>query len=458
MSNADDITTLLHTTFTHATNYLTTLSSRPVFPSPTSIARLKELDHPLSTNGHPPFEVISLLHDVASPATVASAGGKYFGFVTGGSLPAALAANWLAGAWDQNCSLSLMSPATVQIENIALGWCADVLGLPKDCAGAFVTGATSANLAGLAAARRHILLREGWDVEEKGLFGAPEITVLVGGEVHVSVTKALGMLGFGRSRVVRVPVDGQGRMRPDAMPPLNNRTIVCVQAGNVNTGAIDPMDEICASAREAGAWVHVDGAFGLWAAASSKYARLTKGADMADSWATDGHKYLNVPYDCGIVMCRHKESLRGAMMVPAPYLITDGGREPQHYGPEFSRRARGVDVWAALLSLGKNGVADLVERTCAHAKVFAGGLKDAGYEILNDVVLNQVLVSFGDDEITRRVVAGVQQEGTTWMGGSVWKGRAVMRISVSSWATSDEDVRVALEAIIKVAGELCRGG
>lgn len=442
---------LLRDAAERAARYLEGLDERPVFPAPAALAGLAALDGPLPDGPSDPALTLRLLDEAASPATVASAGGRYFGFVTGGSLPAPLAASVLAAAWDQNAAYTVMSPAAARLESVALGWLADILGLPAGCAGALVTGATSANLTGLAAARRALLLRRGWDVERDGLFGAPPLTVVVGDEVHVSLLKALGLLGLGRERVVRVPVDGQGRMRADALPPLDDATVVCIQAGNVNTGAFDPARELCARAREAGAWVHVDGAFGMWAAASPAHAHLADGLAEADSWATDAHKYLNVPYDSGVALCRHPEHLRGAMMVGAAYLQAAEQREAAHYGPEFSRRARGVELWAALRSLGRAGVAELVGRTCRHARRFAEGLQAAGHAVLNDVVLNQVLVSFGDDAATRRVVEAVQAEGTCWAGATVWQGRAAMRISVSSWATTDEDVERSLAAILRAA-------
>ncbi|MEI7772081.1 MAG: aminotransferase class V-fold PLP-dependent enzyme [Chloroflexales bacterium] len=434
-----------------ASRYLDLLGDRPVAPPPAALGGLAELGGPLPSGPSDPAAVLRLLDEAASPATVASAAGRYFGFVTGGTLPAALAASWLATAWDQNVALSAMSPAATRLEEVALGWLIDLFGLPAACAGAFVTGATAANFTALAVARRALLLRRGWDADEQGLFGAPALRVVVGDEVHASVVKALGMLGLGRARVTRVPADGQGRMRADALPELDDLTVICAQAGNVNSGAFDPLAAICARAREAGAWVHVDGAFGLWAAASPAYAHLIDGVAAADSWATDGHKYLNTPYDSGVVICRHPEAMRGAMMVGAAYLQDDGRREPSHYGPEFSRRARGVEVWAALRSLGRAGLADLVERTCRHARRFAGAMADAGYTVLNDVVLNQVLVSFGDDEATRRTMAAVQAEGTCWCGGSVWHGRAAMRVSVSSWATTDDDIERSIAAILRCA-------
>ena len=310
-----------------------------------------------------------------------------------------------------------------------------------------------ANFSGLAAARHALLAREGWDVEEDGLFGAPPISVVVGEEVHASVLKALSMLGLGRSRVVSLPVDDQGRMRADALPEMAGPTIVCIQAGNVNTGAFDPAEEVCQAAREAGAWVHVDGAFGLWALAAPERAELARGVQNADSWATDAHKWLNVPQDSGIVFVRQAEHLRAAMAARAAYLIEGEKREPCHYTPELSRRGRGIEIWAALRSLGRSGLADQVERACLHAAQFAEGLQAAGYEILNDVVLNQVLVSFGSPDSTRRVIQRLQEEGTCWMGGTEWQAHVAMRISVSCWATTEQDVQRSLEAILQIASE-----
>jgi glutamate/tyrosine decarboxylase-like PLP-dependent enzyme len=310
-----------------------------------------------------------------------------------------------------------------------------------------------ANFSGLAAARHTLLARAGWDVEADGLFGAPSITVVVGGEVHQSVIKALGLLGMGRSRIVRIPVDGQGRMRADALPHLDAMTILCLQAGNVNTGAFDPAAGICPAARTAGAWIHVDGAFGLWAAASPEFRKLTTGFELADSWATDGHKWPNIGYDCGIAFVREPAALRAAMSIQAAYLVHTEQRDPSNYGPELSRRARGVELWAGLRSLGREGMAAIVERTCSHARRFAAGLKAAGYEILNDVVINQVLVSFGSPEKTLRTIARLQAEGTCWCGSTVWQGHTAMRISVSSWATTEDDVDRSLSAMLKAAAE-----
>lgn len=444
---------LLRRVAERAHTYLESLNQSQVTPSPDAIQRLRGFDVPLPDAPASAETVIELLDTIGSPATVGSAGGRYFGFVVGGSLPAALAANWLAAAWDQNAFSSTLAPGAVALEKIALRWLREIFGLPRESAGALTTGATMANFAALAAARHHVLARAGWNVERDGLFGAPPVTVVVGAEAHPSLHKALSLLGLGRDRVVTVPADHQGRMRLDAFPPISGPAIVCVQAGNVNSGAFDPAAGICARAHEQGAWVHVDGAFGLWAAAAPARAHLMAGFASADSWATDAHKWLNVPYDCGIAFVRNAEALRSAMSMTAAYLPQGNEDEPMYYTPESSRRARGVEVWAALYSLGRSGLADLIERTCRHAARFASSLRDAGFDILNDVVLNQVLVSFGDDEATRRVIAGVQADGTCWCGGTVWHGKTAMRISVSSWATTDEDVARSLEAIKRVAAQ-----
>jgi glutamate/tyrosine decarboxylase-like PLP-dependent enzyme len=448
---------LLRTTAERAARYLADLQDRNVAPTPQALANLARLDEALPVHPTDPAEVIARLDAIGSPATMASAGGRFFGFVVGGSLPVTVAASSLAAAWDQNAGIVVLSPIAARLEEVAMRWLLDVLGLPPSSGVGFVTCATQANFSGLAAARHALLERRGWNVEARGLFGAPPITVVVGEEVHVSVLKALMLVGLGRERVIRVPADGQGRMRADLLPALDDTTLVCLQAGNVNTGAFDPADAIIPRVKAAGAWVHVDGAFGLWAAAAPARAHLTTGFAAADSWAIDAHKWLNVPYDSGLVVVRDPRHLHAAMAVNAPYLVIGEAREPEHYTPEFSRRARGIEVWAALRSLGREGVTDVIERTCRHATRFAEGLRQAGYEILNDVVINQVLVSFGTPELTRRVIAGVQAEGTCWAGGTVWQGRTAMRISVSSWATTDDDVERSLAAMLRVAAEVLAG-
>jgi glutamate/tyrosine decarboxylase-like PLP-dependent enzyme len=436
-----------------AVRYLESLDDRSVGPLPEAINRLAELDEPFPDKPTDPESVIALLDEIGSPATVATAGRRYFGFVIGGCLPAALAANWLASAWDQNAALVVTSPVAAALEEIALRWLLDVLALPPECGGSFVTGTTMAHFTALAAARNAVLQKAGWDVESEGLFGAPPVAIVVGAEAHPSLFRALGLLGFGRERVITVPVDGQGRMRPEAIPSLSGPAIVCIQAGNVNTGAFDPAGEICAIARAAGAWVHVDGAFGLWAAAAPGRAHLTSGFADADSWATDAHKWLNVPYDSGLAFVRKPEFLRAAMSFKAAYLPQGSSREPSQHTPELSRRARGIEVWAALRMLGREGVADLIERTCRHAARFAEGFRKAGYRVLNEVVLNQVLVSFGDEETTNRVIDSIRADGTCWCGGTVWQDQPAMRISVCSWATTEADVGRSLSAMLRAAAE-----
>ena len=435
-------------------DYRETCGDRPVAPGPAAIADIQRLVHSLPENRTPDEDVLALLDEVGSPASMAMAGRRFFGFVIGGSLPVTVATNWLATAWDQNVVMHEVTPATATIEQVAIDWLVDMLGLPSGTGAGFVTGTTVANFAALAAARHRVFADAGWNVEADGLIGAPPISLIVSDEAHPTLFKSLGMLGLGRDRVVRIPTDEQGRMIVAEMPDIDGPTIVCTQAGNINSGAFDPVAEICAVVKPAGAWVHVDGAFGLLAAASQSYRHLTDGMQHADSWATDAHKGLNVPYDSGIAFVRNAADLAASMAITADYLMTETEhRNPSDYTPELSRRGRGVDVWAALLSLGKNGVDEMVERCCRHARQFAEGLTAAGFEILNDVVFNQVLVSFGDDAITREIIDAIQAEGTCWCGVTIWKGRTAMRISVSSWATTAEDVEISLRAMIGIAKE-----
>lgn len=448
---------LLNSAAERAARYLDDIQERRVRPSEEAIRGLSRLAGPLPEEPSDAEAVLSLLDEFGSPATVGMAGPRFFGFVIGGALPAAIAANWLATAWDQNAGLFAATPISTVLEEISLAWLLDALALPAGCGGAFVTGGTMANFTALAAARHSVLKRVGWDVERDGLFGAPAVEVVVGGEAHPSVKKALGMLGMGRERVTSVPVDGQGRMLAERLPELRGPAIVCIQAGNVNTGAFDPASEIIAWAHAAGAWVHVDGAFGMWAAASPALAHLMEGFSEADSWATDPHKWLNVPYDSGVALVRDPEMLRGAMNLSAAYLPVGSHREPSQYTPELSRRARGVEIWAALKSLGRSGLAEMIEHDCRCATRFAEGLVAAGYEVLNEVVLNQVLVSFGSPEVTARVIEATQAEGTCWCGPTVWQGRSAMRISVCSWRTTEVDVDRSLAAIVRAAREHATG-
>ena len=442
---------LLNDAVARALTYLDGLDSRSVGPSAEALAALSELAGPWAAQGSNPDDVLAKLDRLGSPATIASAGPRYFGFVTGGSLPVALAANWLAGAWDQNAFSTVSSPLGAALEMACLDWLREIFGFPKGVGGAFVTGATMANFTALAAARHAVLARRGWDVEQDGLFGAPPITVLVGGEGHAAMLKAVRMLGLGEGRVRRLEVDDQGAIRADALPVIDGPTILCLQAGNVNSGAFDPAAALIPAAQQAGAWVHVDGAFGIWAKAAPGRAAQAAGYELADSLAVDGHKWLNVPYDSGIALVRDPTQLRAAMSVTAAYLPKEDLREPYDYTPECSRRLRAANIWAALAALGRSGLAELIETCCRHAGMMSDGLRDAGFEVLNDVNLNQVMVSFGDDERTQQIIAALQRDGTAWCGGTHWHGRDAMRISFSSWATRDEDVTATLAAIIRIA-------
>lgn len=440
---------LLTDAATRAALYLDSLEDRAVYPTAETVETLRQaLEEPLPAGQTPAEDILAELDTLAGPATVASAGGRYFGFVTGGALPAALAANWLATAWDQNSFNNVSSPAIALLERTALRWVKQALDLPETAEGTLVTGATMANFTCLAAARQRVLADAGWDVDAKGLFGAPEIEVVVGEEVHATIFKVLSMLGLGRDRVTRVPVDDQGRMRADALPPFDQNTIVCIQAGNVNSGAFDPTPAIIAQARKASAWVHVDGAFGLWARAVPRLNHLAKGLEDADSWATDAHKWLNVPYDCGVALVREPDDLRRAMSISGAYLLASEQRDQIDFSPESSRRARAVDIWAALKYLGRSGLAEMIDANCRQAVRLAEGLRRNNIEILNDVVLNQIVVAFGGTAHTGRVIDAVQRDGTCWAGATQWRGRAAMRISVSSWATTEADIGRSLDAIL----------
>ncbi len=444
--------------------YLASLPSRPV-GARASLQELRAaLGGPLPQEGTDAARVVTELARDADAGIVATAGPRYFGFVVGGSLPAALATDWLVSTWDQNAGIYVLSPAASVVEEVAVRWLLELFGLPATASIGFVTGCQMANATCLAAARNAVLRKAGWDVEQQGLYGAPEIDVVVGGEAHITIFAALRYLGLGAARVRTVPVDGQGRMRPDklreALAGTIGPAIVCAQAGNVNTGAFDPIDEIATITRDRGAWLHVDGAFGLWAATSPKLRALTQGLERADSWATDAHKSLNVPYDSGIAIVADPEAHRSAMTSTAAYIVkaADDRRDPDDWTPEFSRRARGFAVYAAIRSLGRRGISEMIERSCAEAKAMAERLKRGpGVEILNEVVYNQVLVRFlpaggGDpDANTRAVIDRVQQDGTCWLAGTTWQGKGAMRISVSGWNTTDDDIARSADAILKAS-------
>jgi glutamate/tyrosine decarboxylase-like PLP-dependent enzyme len=441
----------------HALHFLRTIDERPVGARASREELLHALRVPLSDDGEDPRAVLDALAGQADRGVIASPGPRYFGFVIGGSIPVSLAADWLTSTWDQNPGIYATSPLSSVVEEIAREWVLEVLDLPRESSVGFVTGCQMANFTCLAAARNAVLRRADWDVESEGLQGAPRVNVIVGAEAHATIHTSLRMLGFGLRHALPVPTDEQGRMRVDALRRLlenvTGPTIVCAQAGNVNTGAIDPIRELAEVVREHNAWLHVDSAFGLWGRASRKTRALLDGLDLADSWATDAHKWLNVPYDNGICIVRDSAAHRASMTVKAAYLEQTSGveRDAVDWVPEFSRRARGFTVYAALRTLGRKGVEDLVDRCCARARLMAECLAQRhGVRIINDVVLNQVLVRFGDsDELTRDVIARVQRDGTCWLAGTTWHDMAAMRISFSNWATSEDDVRRSADAILR---------
>jgi glutamate/tyrosine decarboxylase-like PLP-dependent enzyme len=473
----DDRRELLARTTEIANDFLDRLPTRPV-GRPVELEKLRAaIGGPLPEDGADPLEVIEGLARGVEPGLVGSAGPRFFGFVIGGSVPAALAADWLSSTWDQNAALYAASPASAVAEEVAAAWIVQLLGLPAGSSVGYTTGATMATFTALAAARHAVLDRAGWNIEDDGYVGAPAIEVVTSDESHITIFVALQMLGLGRTRVHRVATDEQGRMRADALGEtlagIDGPLIVCAQAGNVNTGAFDPLPEIVEAVRsKANAWLHVDGAFGLWAAAVPALQTLVAGLADADSWTTDSHKWLNVPYDSGIVICRDPAPHQAAMTLGASYYVESAGAERDNYNwvPESSRRARGFPVYAAVKSLGRTGLVDMIDRCCALARRMADSLGAAdGVTILNDVVLNQVLARFtppgadastgsspdaNADAYTRRVIAAVQADGTCWLGGTTWHGMAAMRISVSNWSTTEADADISVEAILRCAREV----
>jgi glutamate/tyrosine decarboxylase-like PLP-dependent enzyme len=439
----------------YAADFIDTLPDRPVREQAGVDELYAALGGPLPAQGMGDRAVIAALVEAAEPGIVASQSGRYFGFVVGAALPAAVSADWLTSAWDQNAGGYVLAPSALVVEEIARDWLAELLGLPSTVSAAFVTSCQMAHVTALAAARHQVLARAGWDVGQEGLAGAPPIRVVVGEKRHITIDRALRLLGIGASALVIVPSDDQGRILVDELPELDGSpTIVCGQAGEVNTGACDDLAAIADAAEGTGAWFHVDGAFGLWAGASDQLRHLVRGVERADSWATDCHKWLNVPYDSGIAFCAHPDAHRAAMAVTASYLVMQEDprrRDAVNWTPEFSRRARGFPVYAAIRALGREGIAELVERSCAHARLFAELLEASGATILNDVVLNQVLVRFRDGETTEGVIKRVQEDGTCWLGGTEWEGEHAMRISVSGWRTTRDDVERSVAAILAAA-------
>lgn len=432
----------------HSMAYLDGLSERNAFPTDEAIAGLGAFDEDFPTDPTAATSVVETLARHGAPATTAQLGGRYFGFVTGGATPAGLAAKSLATYWDQNSAMTVMSPLTARLEVVVEGWLRQIFGLPQGTVAGFVSGTAVANFAGLAAGRYRLLERLGWDVNAKGLFDAPRLRVVTSEHAHAAVHRAIAMLGLGDAIVERVSVDDQGRLIAAELPPLDDRCLVVLQAGNVNSGSFDPLAEVCSAARQAGAWVHVDGAFGLWAAASPELAHLTQGQELADSWATDGHKTLNTPYDSGVVMCRDRDALASALRASGSYLVISEEREGLLFTPDMSRRSRVIEFWATLKSLGRTGLDELV--TDLHHRAVQFGEEIAtkpGFQVLNDVVFNQVLVACETDALTVATLQRIQELRECWVGGSTWRGRAVIRVSVSSWATTEQDITRSVDSL-----------
>jgi glutamate/tyrosine decarboxylase-like PLP-dependent enzyme len=444
----------LRAAFDHALDYVSTVDRRRVSPDAPALAGLAGFDEPLPEDPTSALDTIERLHALGSPATMATTGPSYFGFVIGGVHPAALAAATLASAWDQNAALPSMSPVASTLHAVVQRWLVDLLRLPEGTTVVFVTGATVASVTGLAAARDRLLARAGWDVQADGLMGAPPLPVIVGEQAHSTLSKALGLVGLGRDRVIVAPSDEQGRLRPAGLPAVDGPVLVCAQAGDVNTGAFDPFDDIADWVAERDGWLHVDGAFGLWARADPSRAHLVQGLERADSWATDAHKWLNVTYDCGIALVRRPDDLRRTFAATAGYLPDSDRFDAMHHTPQSSQRARQVEVWAVLRSLGRAGVRDLVARTCEAARTIADRLAAGGCTVLNDVVLNQVLVRLVDGPTTASLIAAVQEDGRIWCGPTDWQGETAMRISVSGWNTTLDDAERAAAVILECAASI----
>lgn len=422
---------------------------QPVYPSKTSIDGLEIFKEHLQPEAGNPYDILDRLHFNGSPATIAQTGGRYFGFVNGGIIPAALATKWLSDAWDQNAALYVISPIASILEEVCEKWLIDTLKLPEDTAAGFVGGSSSAILCGLTTGRNYLLEQLGYDVGSKGLFGAPEIHVILGDGAHSTVYKALSILGLGSERLIRVPADNQGRMITDAVPELDNQTLLILQAGNVNSGAFDYFEVLCKKAKNAGSWIHVDGAFGLWAAASVKLNYLTRGVELADSWSVDAHKTLSAPYDNGIIFCRHRDALIKSLHMTGSYIVYSSQRDGMLYTPDMSRRARIVELWATLKSLGKEGISELVEDLHDKARYFAYSLEQKKFKVINDVCFNQVMISLSNPELTEKALQLIQDSKECWCGGAKWQGESVIRISVCSYRTTYEDIDRSVKAFVK---------
>jgi glutamate/tyrosine decarboxylase-like PLP-dependent enzyme len=435
----------------YALHYIQNVDSRNVAPTNQALANLSYFKEEFPFNGSEPTEILKLLHEYGSPATVAQTGGRYFGFVNGGAIPAALAAKWISDVWDQNAALNVMSPIASTLEEVCEKWIVELLGLPKETAAGFVGGGSTATLCGLAAARNSLLKRSGYDVSKYGLFNAPPIRVVVSEEAHSSVFKALSILGLGTERIEKVKSDSEGRMDESKIPPLDNNTLLILQAGNVNTGSFDRFALLCKEANAKSAWVHIDGAFGLWAKVSDKFNKLTDSIELANSWSTDAHKTLNAPYDCGIILCRDRKALTDALQMDGSYIMYSEKRDGMLYALDMSRRARSVELWATLKTLGKNGVKELLENLHNKAKYFAEKLAENGFQIINDVCFNQINVFVGNEVVTNRFLSEVQNSGICWCSGSKRFGKSFIRISICSYKTTYNDIDKSVEVFVNVA-------
>ncbi len=439
----------------HAFQYLDEAFQRNIFPTEDALDKLCIFDEDMPQNQSEGREVIELLHQYGSPATVPAIGGRYFGFVTGSSLPTGLAAKHLATYWDQNSAMYVMSPLASKLESVVESWLKSIFHLPDTTVAGFVSGTSSANLCGLAASRNRLLKNQHWDVNSNGLFGAPNIRIVAGRQAHSTVIKAIGLLGFGQNSIEFVEVDDQGRIIPDLIPELDSRTLLILQAGNVNSGSFDDFSRICEKARNAGAWIHIDGAFGLWAGAAEQLKHLTQGMEFAHSWAVDGHKTLNTPYDCGIIMCADREALTEALHMTGSYIVVSKDRDGMFYTPEMSRRARIVELWATLKYLGASGVDQMITTMHERAMQFAEEISALdGFTVLNQVVFNQVVVCCDSDEITNKVLEKIQELRECWVGGSLWQGRRLIRVSVCSWATTSNDIATSVRSFAKARSML----
>lgn len=448
-ADADALPSLLDQARRFAGEYIGTLEQRPIFPADSALEALRAFDEPLPESASDPVSVLEMLHDVGAPGAVNQTAGRYFGFVNGGMLPVSLAARWMADTWDQNTAHYVMSPISSRLEEICERWMVSLFGFPQETAVGFVSGTTTANFSGLCAGRNELLRRRGWDVTKKGLYGAPPIRIVIGADAHAAVLKSISMLGLGSDNIETVPSDDQGAMRADQMPKLVEPALVIAQAGNVNSGAIDPIGEVCNRAHASGSWVHVDGAFGLWARVVPSMRALCDGMEKADSWSVDAHKTLNLPYDSGMILCQDRDALMRAFKASASYFQWSEHRDAMNYRPSMSNRARVIELWAVLKTLGREGVQRLVEHLCRNARYFAQLLVEQRFQIHNDIVFNQVLVSCDDDALTAATLKNIQTSGECWCGGSTWRGKSVIRISVCDWATTGKEVERSVRAFVQ---------